>query len=349
LRRSADTPGNSRVRASGSVPSSPDLPASGTTPSRFSISGANDMNTVSSRDADLRRGSTRPTTLTGGHGHLVAGAGTPVVMLHSSLGSKLQWTGLAQRLATRYRVIALDLCGYGDNAMPAAEVPFTLDDEVRLVTERLDALVAMRERVHVVAHSYGGLVALRFAQRSSDRVASLSLYEPVVFRVLDDEDPALADARRLAERVARLVAAGRRHDAARTFVDFWSGDGSYASLPLPARVKVARRVDKLPLDFRAASCWPQGLEDLRAIVAPTLLLCGKNSPAVVQRIHALLTRVLPNRRVGSFDCGHMGPVSDPHQVNPWLEAFVDICAEREAGLSAWRSVVGPASWASAAD
>jgi pimeloyl-ACP methyl ester carboxylesterase len=193
------------------------------------------------------------------------------------------------------------------------------------------------------------LVALRFAQCRSDRVASLSLYEPVVFRMLNDEDVELADTRRLAERVSRLVAAGRRYDAALAFVDFWSGDGSYASLPLPAQVSFAHRVGKLPLDFQAALCWPLGPEDLRAIVAPTLLLVGNRGPAVVQRIHTLLTRALPNRRVGAFDSGHMGPITDAHRVNLWIEAFLDICAERDAAFVAPRTAVSLASWACAAD
>lgn len=177
-------------------------------------------------------------------GYLMAGTGTPVVMLHSSLGSKSQWTALAERLASRFRVIALDLCGYGDNALPDSAASFALDEEVWHVVNLLDQLVGAHVRVHLVGHSYGGLVALRLAQCRSDRVASLSLYELVVFRMLDDEDAELADARRLAERVSGLVAAGRRRDAAQVFVDFWSGDGSYASLPLPAQVSLARRVDK---------------------------------------------------------------------------------------------------------
>jgi pimeloyl-ACP methyl ester carboxylesterase len=267
-------------------------------------------------------------------GFFVAGAGTPVVMLHSSLSSKSQWTALGEQLASRFRVIALDLCGYGDNALPATGASFTLDEEVRLVMDRLDHLGEAHSRVHLVGHSYGGLVALRFAQCRSDRVASLSLYEPVVFRMLDDEDTALADIRRLAERVSRLAAAGCRHDAAQAFVDFWSGEDSYASLPLPARASIARRVDKLPLEFRAALRWPLSPEELRAIVAPTLLLAGSSSPAVVQRIHTLLTRALPNRRVGSFDCGHMGPITDAYRVNPWIEAFLDACAERDAAFAA---------------
>jgi hypothetical protein len=151
--------------------------------------------------------------------------------------------------------------------------------------------------------------------------------------MLDDEDAELADTRRLAERVSRLVAAGRRHDAARAFVDFWSGDGSYTSLPLPAQVSIARRVNKLPLDFQAALCWPLDPEDIRAIVAPTLLLGGNRGPAVVQRIHTLLTRALPNRRVGSFDFGHMGPITHAHRVNPWIEAFLDTYADRDAAFA----------------
>ena len=190
---------------------------------------------------------------------------------------------------------------------------------------------------------------MRFAQCRRDRVASLSLYEPVVFRMLDDKDTALEDIRRLADSVSRLAAAGRRHDAAQAFVDFWSGEGSYASLPLPAQASIARRVDKLPLDFQAARSWPLGPEDLRAIVAPTLLLTGSRSPAVVQRIHSLLTRALPNRRVGSFDCGHMGPITDAYRVNPSIEAFLDTFAERDAAFAAPHAVVSPASWAPVAE
>ena len=294
------------------------------------------MNTSSLRTST---GSAESSPLAARPGYFVAGAGTPVVMLHSSLGSKSQWTALADRLAPRFRVIALDLCGYGDNALPVNATSFTLDDEVRLVSDRLDGLVEPHTRVHLIGHSYGGLVALRFAQCRSDRVASLSLYEPVVFRMLNDEDPTWVELRRLAERVARISAAGRRHDAAQLFVDFWGGEGSYASMPLPAQAAVARRIDKVPLDFQAACGWPLRTDDIRAIVAPTLLLAGSRSPTVTQRIHVLLTRLLRNRHAGWLECGHMGPITDVHRVNRWIEAFVETCAERNAACTAHRAAV----------
>ncbi len=278
--------------------------------------------------------------------YFVAGAGAPVVMLHASLSSKSQWTTLVERMARRFRVIALDLCGYGDNPATISGTSFTLDDEVRLISAYLDNLVEPQARVHVVGHSYGALVALRFAQSRSERVASLSLYEPVALRMLDVDDPALVGIRRAAERMARLIMAERRHDAAQAFVDFWSGEGSFASFPLPTQGSIVRRIDKVVLDYQAAWRWPLAPTDLRAIVAPTLLLVGQRSPEVVQRIVTSLTRVLSDCRVGWFDCGHMGPISDAHRINPWIEAFVDNCAARDTTRESPHAMVTPASWPS---
>jgi len=268
------------------------------------------------------------------HGYLVAGSGAPVALLHSSLSSKSQWTALLERMAPRFRMIALDLCGYGDNELTATESSFTLDDEVRLVASRLDQLVGPRARVHLVGHSYGGLVALRFAHAYRERVASLSLYEPVVFRLLDDEDPARLQVRWVAERVADLVRAGRRYDAAQAFVDFWSGAGSFEALPLPVRASMAKRIGKVPLDFKATACWPLGRDELRAIVAPTLLLGGSRSPIAAQRILSRLAELLPDWRIGSFDCGHMGPITDAHRINTYIDAFVTACTERDGRAAA---------------
>jgi pimeloyl-ACP methyl ester carboxylesterase len=281
-------------------------------------------------------------------GYFVAGAGETVVMLHSSLGSKSQWTVLAERMSRRFHVIGLDLCGYGDNAEIAPEAPFTLDDEVRLISTRLDQLVEPHARIHVVGHSYGGLVAMRFAQCNRGRTASLTLYDPVVFRALEDTDAALADVRVLADRIVHFVVAGKRREAAQAFVDFWGDEGSFASLPDAVQDSIVRRIDKVPLDFRAALRWPLSPIDLRVITAPTLLLAGARSPAVVKRIIASLNGELPNRRVRWIDAGHMGPVTHAHRVNPWIETFVDLCTARGARSLFTRTDIAPASWAPAA-
>ena len=282
-------------------------------------------------------------------GCVVAGAGEPIVLLHSSLSSKAQWSELAARLAPRFRVIALDLCGYGDNPMPAAARPFSIDDEVRLVADRIDRLVPPHVRVHVVGHSYGGSIALRFAERFRGRVASLALYEPVAFGMLDRTDPALAEAKRVAECVQQLLKAGLRLQAAEIFVDFWSGAGTYGRLPRPAKVGIARNIGKVPLDFEAAMAWPADAGGVRSVAVPTLLLTGDHSPAIAQQIVNRLSRALPKRYVGRIDAGHMGPVTASHLVNPWIEAFVDMCVERDIAPVSEAPATPLAPYASAAD
>jgi pimeloyl-ACP methyl ester carboxylesterase len=281
-------------------------------------------------------------------GCVVAGAGEPIVLLHSSLSSKSQWSELAARLAPRFRVIALDLCGYGDNPMPTSR-PFSIDDEVRLVADRVDRLVPSHDRIHVVGHSYGGSVALRFAERFRRRVASLALYEPVTFGVLDRGDVQLAEARRVAECVRELLKAGLRLQAAEIFVDFWSGAGTYGRLARPAKVGIARNIAKVPLDFQAAMAWPADAAGVRSISAPTLLLTGDHSPAIAQNMTQRLSRSLPKRYVGRIDAAHMGPVTAPHLVNPWIEAFVDMCVERDIAQVAEGAANPLAPYASAAD
>jgi len=282
-------------------------------------------------------------------GCLVAGTGAPVVLLHSSLGSKAQWTALAERLASRFRVIALDLWGYGDNAMPPTPASFTLDDEIRLVADHVDRLVPPHARVHVVGHSYGGVAALRFAQRERGRVASLTLYEPVAFGLLERDDPTLVEVRRIAESIPRLIDAGLPRHATELFVDFWSGTGAYGRLSSSAQRHVARNIRKVPLDFHAALSWPSGSESVRSIAVPALLLSGTRSPEVTQRIVQRLMHALPKRYAGRVEAGHMGPVTAPQLVNPWIEAFIDMWAERDAALEAYRAAESLAPYPAAAD
>ena len=261
-------------------------------------------------------------------GSVIRGSGEPVVLLHASLASKSQWTSLADRMASRFRVIALDLIGYGDNPMPASGSTFSVDDEVALVAAGIDANVAPHARVHLVGHSYGALVALRYAQRMRGRVASLALYEPVVFGILERNDDALTDILAVVRTIERSLAIGQREDAARAFVDFWSGNGVFASMTPRARMAAARGMDKVALDFQAATGWRPHPGDFQRLVAPALLLSGSRSPAVAQRIVSVLARTLPDSRVATLDAGHMGPLTDAYRVNPWIEAFVDMSVER---------------------
>jgi pimeloyl-ACP methyl ester carboxylesterase len=81
------------------------------------------------------------------------------------------WSPQVEALSADFRVIALDLPGYGDSA-PRSEV-MTMRMFAECVVELLDKLGV--ERSIVVGLSMGGLVAMELGLRYPDRVNGLVL------------------------------------------------------------------------------------------------------------------------------------------------------------------------------
>ena len=103
--------------------------------------------------------------------HIERGAGPAVIFLHGIGGDGTSWLPELEALSGRCRAVAWDMPGYsGSPALPGMNFP-------ALANALKDLLVKLGiERAHIVGHSIGGMVALEFAARFPDHVASLTLY-----------------------------------------------------------------------------------------------------------------------------------------------------------------------------
>ena len=246
-----------------------------------------------------------------------------VLCFHSSTASGAQWAALGKELGDGYRVRAPDLYGYGDAPAWHGARPLQLVDEVH----RFDALFAEAPGgVHLVGHSYGGAVALRAALRHPQRVRSVTVYEPVLFGLLDRVEPAgaaLAESWSIARRVLERIAAGDRAVAAERFVDYWSGAGAWARLPAWQQAAIARRMDKTALDFAACFGDPMTLAELAGLPMPVHCLHGEHAPASTRAI----CRWLVDAAGFSGGCiaaaGHLGPMTHAAEVNAAIRAFIE--------------------------
>lgn len=103
-----------------------------------------------------------------------SGQGPDVVLVHGLGGNLAGWhLGIVPELQQEYRVLTYDLRGHGRS--DTAPAGYTTGDMVQDLRAVLDALEI--EQAAVVGHSWGGDVALHFAQLHPSRVSELVVVE----------------------------------------------------------------------------------------------------------------------------------------------------------------------------
>ena len=99
------------------------------------------------------------------------GYGAPLILLHGNGESSGYFVNQIDRFANEYRVIAGDTRGHG--ASPRGNKPFTLETFADDLKNLLDSLNI--EKANILGFSDGGNIAVIFALKYPERVASLVL------------------------------------------------------------------------------------------------------------------------------------------------------------------------------
>jgi pimeloyl-ACP methyl ester carboxylesterase len=248
-----------------------------------------------------------------------------LLCLHCSGSSGRQWDRYVAALSRRFEVVAPDLLGSGGPLPWPLSAPLRLDDEVAHVERWLGGAPG---GVHLLGHSYGGAVALQLALRWPHRVRSLTLYEPVRFALLFGRPGAAPEGEAIVavgRRIGAQARQGRLHEAAQTFVDYWSGPGNWLAIEPRRRDALAQRMPKVVSEFEALFADEVPAAAYEALAMPVHLLGGTRSPRPAQLVARLLARLLPRARHQVLPgLGHMAPVTDaasvlarlPHWLQP---------------------------------
>lgn len=248
-----------------------------------------------------------------------SGHGRPLVLLHCSGADRHVWTKVvdtwtAMNNMPPRRILRPELFGCGKTAAWPSDRVITLDNVVELVARVIGDL---DEPFDLVGHSFGGAVALHFAQRMPERLRSLTLIEPTYFSLLKDIGPLES---RLFDQVASVAQAIQRGAESHrederlhgmgVFVDYWNGAGKWQSVPSDMQKAMSASIRGVAQDFMALFSEPTRLRGLAGLRVPTLIVNGLRSPEPAQRIAALLEAALPEiERCTLADAGHMIPLS----------------------------------------
>jgi len=103
------------------------------------------------------------------------GDGPVFLLLHGFTGSKLDFRDQIGWFSDRYRVIAPDNRGHGETTNTGDESSYTLEAMVNDLHHFTQALGI--ERFHLLGHSLGGMVAMRYALSHEQKLSSLILMD----------------------------------------------------------------------------------------------------------------------------------------------------------------------------
>ena len=244
-----------------------------------------------------------------------------VFFIHSTGVGPFLWSSTPSSAVGGRRMLFPSNLGYA----PHPEIPrgtvVTAEDETKHL---LAQIPADADKVHIVAHSYGGLIGLHVIEALGDRAASAFLFEPVIFGALvndtQSEPEALAQARTFATHPTFVtdLELGGREDWLEHFIDYWNRPGSWKKLPPLMRELSLAAGWKMFQEVRAVFFTDRPFDDWKLTI-PTTIVRGERSTPAARAMALALARSRPNATLVDMPgVPHMAPLNQPAKVHEEL-------------------------------
>jgi len=237
------------------------------------------------------------------------GAGPLAIFLHGIGGNRTNWRDQLPVFARDFHAAAWDARGYGDS--DDYEGPLDFADFAHDLRRALDHFGAAR--AHLIGLSMGGMIALDFATRYGDRVATLTLCDslPGFTHLSEDQRSEFVRLREeplLAGREPRDMAPA----VARSLLGKNPRPGSYERLVESMSVLHKQAYLKT---IAGAVNYPRKL-DLESIAVPTHVVVGDQDTLTPPVMSRELARRIPGARLTIIeDAGHLSNIEQPEAFN----------------------------------
>ena len=251
-----------------------------------------------------------------------AGSGNPVVLVHSSVSGNRQWKRLAQDLQPHFRVLAVNLFGYGETSAWNEEATQTIADQAELVLRLVRDIPGP---VRIVGHSFGGSVACKAAAMLGKRASHLFLFEPGLFHLLaqNGRREAYAEVAALRDFIRFHGKKGHWEAVAERFIEYWIGDGGWAATPHHRRLAYMQLLRPNYYEWDCVGSDQTTIEEFDRVPARAMMVYSSGARRASREIAQLFAEKCPNWSVVRIgEGGHMAPLTHPEVVNPLIANFL---------------------------
>jgi pimeloyl-ACP methyl ester carboxylesterase len=268
-----------------------------------------------------------------------AGSGPPLIAIHGLGATKGSFLPTVWALSGRYRVIAVDLPGFGDSDKPVG-ASYDARYFARAVVDLLDALEL--DRAHLIGNSLGGRIAIEVGLRHPERVGRLALLCPslawrkdrplaTLFRLTRPELGLVQLAPRpIVDAIVRRLIPGADND--------WTAAGAdeflraYLTPTGRAAFYAAARHIYLEEPHGEEGFWSR----LSELQPPSLFVWGRRDRLVPIAFERHVVEALPDARHLEIDCGHVPQIERPRLTHKAIGEFLDEADAAAAAASRTR-------------
>lgn len=221
------------------------------------------------------------------------GSGPTVLLVHGAMCDYRCFATLMNALPESLHVVSVSLRHYYPEPWDGSGSTYT-------VAQHAQDLAALARQfsppVSVVAHSYGGSVAVEMARTNPGLVSRLVLAEAATDGLLPAPTAqALEGRQRFADATEKLLKTQGRAAAMAFGVDTLNGPGSYARYPAVVQTAHVDNAWTLVAGARAAVT-PLSCADLGALKMPVLLATGENTSPRYKQLVQQQQQCLPAAR-----------------------------------------------------
>lgn len=261
--------------------------------------------------------------------------GLPLVLLHGGPGSTHLGLGVLEPLADERRLVFYDQLGCGNSSQPSDPSLWTVELYVEELANLREALGL--ERIHLLGHSWGGMLALEYALTQPDGLESLVLSSTLSSSALWEEEAL----RLRAELPPETLAVLERHEATGTVhePEYEEATKEYYRRhlcrldPWPPIVEEILRVSRKevyetmwgPNEMRPTGTlagWDVTAR-LGEVTAPALVLCGRYDEATPRQAETIANALGGETETAVLEhSAHLTPLEETERYVELVRGFL---------------------------
>jgi pimeloyl-ACP methyl ester carboxylesterase len=246
-----------------------------------------------------------------------AGAGQPIVFLHGFPFDQQMWEPQVRGLSSEYRVLTLDLPGFGQSSAPTEG--FTVEALAEIVADFLDA-IGLMGTVVLAGLSMGGYVALAFARQRPERLRGLILADT---KAAPDDETAKANRDAMAELARKEGSAAVVDKLLPKLLGPATQANKAAVVDQVRAIGVCQQVPTIVMALQALRERPDATAGLGQITVPTLVIVGEHDAVTPPKeAKNLVDRILGATYAELPGVGHLSNLEDADAFNARVRDFL---------------------------